>query len=351
MRVLLILIGILFGNNLIATDLTLNEFRVKYNYQKGKYQRSFLIAKNNLQGQNTLPLISYCYALSLFKIQDQQLKPTVLDRVLNYLKISRLKRDDHVLILSTSDSLTLDKIKTKAIEFSEEEIKKFPGKTLKRLETLIAIYGDTAEIYKVYKLEELNRNQLNKKIKDSVLSNKISSVISENQLIYVKEKIETKNLIDTIEKMCEAKLTIDQKIVLKTAFQYNCVSRYPNKKNNPQIIEFFHDIGFKSIHDDDISWCAAFVNYCLKKNGYNYSHSLLAKDWLKTGIEIKNPLPGDVVVFWRGKKNGWQGHVAFYVREDKLNHLIYAYGGNQDGSVCLKPFPKSQVVSYRRPVK
>jgi uncharacterized protein (TIGR02594 family) len=270
---------------------------------------------------------------------------------LNYLKISRLKRDDHVLTLTSADSSVLSKIKDKAIEFSEEEIKKFPNKSIKRLETLIAIYGDTAEIYKVYKLEEFNRNQIQKKIKDSVLVNKINDVKTNNQLIYVKEKIETIYLADTIEKMCDAKLTIDQKIVLKTAFQYNCVSRYPNKKNNPQIIEFFHDIGFKSIHDDDISWCAAFVNYCLKKNGYNYSHSLLAKDWLKTGIEIKNPLPGDVVVFWRGKKNGWQGHVAFYVREDKLNHLIYAYGGNQDGSVCLKPFPKSQVVSYRRPVK
>ncbi len=267
------------------------------------------------------------------------------------MKISRLKRDDYVTILTAADSSVLDEIKNKAIEFSEEEIKKFPNKSIKRLETLIAIYGDTAEIYKVYKLEELNRNQLNKKIKDSVLVSKISAAKANEQLVYVKEKMETIYLVDTIEKMCETKLTNDQKLVLKTALKFQCVSRYPNKKSNPQIIEFFHDIGFKNINDDNISWCAAFVNYCLKQNGYHFSHSLVAKDWLKTGTEIKNPLPGDVVVFWRGKRNGWQGHVAFYVKEDKQNNLIYAYGGNQDGSVCLKPFPKSQVVAYRRPVK
>jgi len=177
-------------------------------------------------------------------------------------------------------------------------------------------------------------------------------VKSTEKLIYTVDKVSSKQLLtDTLEKLCQSKLSNEQKLILQTAFQYQCVSRYPNRKSNPQIITFFHDIGFKSINDDNISWCAAFVNYCLKKNGYNYSHSLLAKDWLKTGVETKNPLPGDIVVFWRGKKSGWQGHVAFYVREDLKNNLVYVYGGNQEGSVCLKPFPKNQVVGYRRPVK
>jgi uncharacterized protein (TIGR02594 family) len=351
MRKKITYMAIFISSIIVAKDLTINELRVKYNYQKCNYQRSFLIAKNNLKGQNSSPLVSYCYAISLFKIQEQHIKSNVLDRVLNYLKISKIKPDENVNNLIEKDSIVLNQIKNKAIEFSEEEIKKFPNKSIKRLETIISIYGDTAEIYKVYKIEEEKLKDLKNMIKDSVLYNKINSIKSDDQIIYSINKMETKLLVDTLEKLCEIKLTNEQKQVLKTAFQYNCVSRYPKNKNNPQILEFFHDIGFKKINDDEISWCAAFVNYCLKKSGYNYSHSLLAKDWLKNGIEIKNPLPGDVVVFWRGKKNGWQGHVAFYIKEDKENNLIYAYGGNQDGTVCLKPFPKSQVLAYRRAVK
>ena len=40
-----------------------------------------------------------------------------------------------------------------------------------------------------------------------------------------------------------------------------------------------------------------------------------------------------MVVVVGGKRNGWKGKVAFDVRQDKLNQLIYAYGGNKEGSV------------------
>ena len=334
---------------LSAKNLTYNEFRVKYNYKKGNFHRSFLISKNKLRGNYTSPVISYCYATSLFKIQENNLKSNILDKVLHYLNIAKSKKDDVVEELSVNDSILLEDIKIKAIQFSEEEIKKFPAKSIKRLETIIAIYGDTAEIYRVYKIEEKKSIKL-KLVNDSVLKAKVTSE-NNDKLIYSVQKINTSVLLDTLEKICETKLTGDQKEILGMAFKYDCVERYPKGKNNPKILQFFHELGYKNINDDEISWCAAFLNFCLKKSGHDYMNSLIAKDWLKNGVETKNPQPGDVIVFWRERRNGWQGHVAFFIKEDKSNGLIYAYGGNQDGKVCLKKFPKNHVISYRRVTK
>ncbi len=330
-------------NIVISRNLTFNEIRVKYNYKKGNYQRCFLISKKKLRNSYTEPVISYCYATSLFKIQEQNLKSNILDKILHYLKIAKLKKDDAVEELLTTDTLLLDEIKDKAIQFSEEELKKFPTKSIKRLETIIAIYGDTAEIYRVYKIEEKKL----KIISDSILNIK-KQTENNNKLIYTVQKVNTIVLLDTLEKMCETKLSKSQKEILSAAFKYDCLEEFPKGKNNPQILQFFHELGYKNIKDDETSWCAAFLNYCLKKSGHNYMNSLIAKDWLKYGIETKNPQPGDVIVFWREKRSGWQGHVAFFIKEDKTNGMIYAYGGNQEGRVCLKKFPKNQVVSYRR---
>ena len=66
------------------------------------------------------------------------------------------------------------------------------------------------------------------------------------------------------------------------------------------------------------------------------------------GLPVNDPKPGDLVVFWRVKQTGWQGHVGFFIKEDKENNLIYVYGGNQGGAVCLKPFSKTQILGYRR---
>ena len=333
-------------NVLLSRNLTFNEFRVKYNYKKGNYQRSFIISKNKLRNSYTEPVISYCYATSLFKIQEQNLKSNILDKVLHYLKIAKLKNDEAVEELSINDSLLLEEIKDKAIQFSEEEIKKFPSKSVKRLETIIAIYGDTAEIYRIYKIEE-KKFKKSKMVSDSILKSTIKTE-NNDKLIYSVQKVNTIVLLDTLEKICETKLNKNQKEILSTAFKFDCLERYPKGKNNPQILQFFHELGYKNIKDDETSWCAAFLNYCLKKSGHNYMNSLIAKDWLKYGVETKNPQPGDVIVFWREKRSGWKGHVAFFIKEDKTNGLIYAYGGNQEGRVCLKKFPKNQVVSYRR---
>ncbi|MCB1713295.1 MAG: hypothetical protein KDH96_12745, partial [Candidatus Riesia sp.] len=64
------------------------------------------------------------------------------------------------------------------------------------------------------------------------------------------------------------------------------------------------------------------------------------------GTPVTEPKIGDIVVFWRGTRDGWQGHVAFYIREDADG--IFVLGGNQSNQVCIAEYPKNQLLGYRR---
>jgi uncharacterized protein (TIGR02594 family) len=118
-------------------------------------------------------------------------------------------------------------------------------------------------------------------------------------------------------------------------------------KHEPKIVQFFEHAGHAWVRDDETAWCAAFVNAMLKKAGYLGTGALNARSFLKWGKEIKTPVPGCIVVFWRGKPDGWQGHVAFFVSEtaDKITVL----GGNQGNAVSVAAYPRSQLLGYRMP--
>jgi len=80
------------------------------------------------------------------------------------------------------------------------------------------------------------------------------------------------------------------------------------------------------------------------------TNSRLARSWLNWGRSTKNdPLPGDIVVFWRGSKSGWQGHVGFWLGESK-DH-IYTLGGNQRDAVNVRAYSKVKLLDVRRSSK
>ena len=99
-----------------------------------------------------------------------------------------------------------------------------------------------------------------------------------------------------------------------------------HKHNNKIILEYFDAVGHGYIKNDEVPWCAAFVGACLEEANYKGTGALNARSYLKWGKKVTKPRYGDVVVFWRGKKNGWQGHVAFFVKETKS--YVYVLGGN-----------------------
>ena len=115
--------------------------------------------------------------------------------------------------------------------------------------------------------------------------------------------------------------------------------------NNARILTYFTQAGFKQVKDDETAWCAAFINFCLDKAGANGSGSLMARSFLKYGKESPKPKIGDLVVLWRGTKDGTFGHVGFFVNETATT--VYILGGNQSNEVNIKEFPKAQVLSYR----
>lgn len=118
------------------------------------------------------------------------------------------------------------------------------------------------------------------------------------------------------------------------------------KDHNPQVLKYFKEIGHKWVKDDETAWCAAFVNWCLVKATKIQTGSLAARSFLKYGVSTKKPQLGDLVVFWRGSKDGAEGHVAFYIAETKSS--VYVLGGNQNQQVNISAYSKTQVLDYRK---
>lgn len=134
---------------------------------------------------------------------------------------------------------------------------------------------------------------------------------------------------------------------LKLALSQYGIKEIVGEKDNPEIIKFFESLGFDgSKLKDETAWCAAFANWVLKESCYNYTGKLNARSFLKLGEEIDKPELGDIVVFWRVKKNDWRGHVGFYINED--SDSVYCLGGNQSNSVNIRPYDKNRVLGYRK---
>jgi uncharacterized protein (TIGR02594 family) len=101
-------------------------------------------------------------------------------------------------------------------------------------------------------------------------------------------------------------------------------------------------------------WCAAFVNAVLSETGIPGSESvsnypLTARSFLDWGVSVKNPEPGDLVVFPRGNE-AWQGHVGFYLRSQVIDGREYYYilGGNQNNRVSIELYRSNRAISIRR---
>ncbi len=117
-------------------------------------------------------------------------------------------------------------------------------------------------------------------------------------------------------------------------------------EHNEEIVEFFKEIGFDWVKDDETAWCSASLNYFCKKLGYERSGKLDARSWLKVGTKIDTPQIGDVIVLWRNSPQAWEGHVGLYISED--NGLIYILGGNQSNMLNISLYNKNRVLGYRR---
>lgn len=124
---------------------------------------------------------------------------------------------------------------------------------------------------------------------------------------------------------------------------------------NPRILEYHATTALHS-REDEVPWCAAFVNWCLTQAGIKGTDSAAAISFAAWGDRITAPREGCIVVVRQRQKGLDQAtgsssgnHVAFFQKIE--SGRIYLLGGNQSDSVKVSSFGLSSydVVAYRWP--
>ncbi len=126
------------------------------------------------------------------------------------------------------------------------------------------------------------------------------------------------------------------------------LKEWPGAKHNPEIVAMFEAADNGWVKDDETPWCAAFVGAILGQAGMSGTGRLNARSYLNWGeaVDLAKAVQGDIVVFWRGTRDGWQGHVGFFsgLKDGKVQVL----GGNQGNAVSIAEYPVSRLLSVRR---
>jgi len=116
--------------------------------------------------------------------------------------------------------------------------------------------------------------------------------------------------------------------------------------SNPEIEKYFKATTLGP-QPDDVSWCAAFISWCIKESNGARSpvvFSARAADWLNNGKALDGPQYGAVAVT-RPLAAGASGHVGFVVAWDGTH--VTVLGGNQGDAVCTRDFKIDIVRGWR----
>ena len=132
---------------------------------------------------------------------------------------------------------------------------------------------------------------------------------------------------------------------------YYGVSEVAGSQSNDKILKIIQ-WAMPWIKDDSkAAWCAIFLSWIINQvNLHNLEPAMppikLARHFNQVGIEVEKPIMGDIVIFWRGKKNGWKGHVGIFIRQE--GNVIYTLGGNQNNQINIRGYSANRLLEYRR---
>lgn len=118
--------------------------------------------------------------------------------------------------------------------------------------------------------------------------------------------------------------------------------------NNPKRVIEYHQATSLKAKDVKTAWCSSFANWVLKQAGYKNTNSAWARDWLDYG-HIADQQRGAIVVMERNGPGG-DSHVGFFTGKSTDTH-IELLSGNSSNSVCLKMYPKKDLLGMRWPIK
>lgn len=114
--------------------------------------------------------------------------------------------------------------------------------------------------------------------------------------------------------------------------------------NSGPFVEGLHNKTFDGDDDDDGAWCAAFISTCLERacgtmNAMPSGLPDVEMPFKRSGgarrlfkgacaygrkiAEEEEPVPGDLICWWRGSRDGWMGHIGIVERfEGGIIHTI-----------------------------
>lgn len=125
------------------------------------------------------------------------------------------------------------------------------------------------------------------------------------------------------------------------------VSELPGADHNARIIEYHAKTTLKATADE-IPWCSSFANWCMAQAGIKGTGSAAARSWMSWGVPLAEPIPGCIVVIWRGEVLSTAAHVGFLAQMPNRLH-IPILGGNQGDRVSIANFKAGRLLGYRWP--
>lgn len=140
--------------------------------------------------------------------------------------------------------------------------------------------------------------------------------------------------------------------MLAIGLQYLGIKEVPGVHNNPIIMDMAKGLGVQNIYtNDDMSWCALFINNLIRMSGkpkvddkgdkYNLLRARHLLNWGQA-VTKGDEMLGDIVVITR--PGG--GHVGIIVAES--GNTFHIFGGNQSNSVSFIEISKDRVLGVRR---
>lgn len=140
--------------------------------------------------------------------------------------------------------------------------------------------------------------------------------------------------------------------LVSAALQYLGVKEIPGKANNPVIMDMAKGLGLEKIYtNEDISWCALFINHLIRITGKppvktdGDPYNLLRAKWMLhwgNNVEPNDEKLGDLLIF---NRDGG-GHIGLYVAESLSTYCVL--GGNQRNAIDIIEIAKNRLIGARR---
>lgn len=127
------------------------------------------------------------------------------------------------------------------------------------------------------------------------------------------------------------------------------VREIAGNEDNPAVMKWFGATDQRAADwiTDETPSCSAALCYWVEAAGMPSTRSVTARSWEKWGQLVDGePMPGDVVVYWRESPESWKGHCGIVIRSDETGEWVL--GANQNDMVCITHYDRRRLLCFRR---